>query len=83
MFYAENHKGRLQISPLRPDQNPPKLPQWLQIPYLVPVKGIGGRLIFEGCANPCIQRGDKLFERDGNNMVGTFGAVMVSSNINS
>ena len=47
-------------------------------PYLVPVKGIGGRLIFEGCAIPCIQRGDKLFERGGNNMVGTFGVVMVS-----
>jgi hypothetical protein len=68
-FYAEDHKCRLEISPPRPGQKPPKLPKWLQIPYLVPVKGIGGRLIFDRCANPCIQRGDKLFQRDGNIMV--------------
>ena len=77
-FYGENQKGRLQISPPRPGQNPPKLPQWLQIPYLVPVKGISGKLNFEGCGNPCIQRGDGIFEENSNNSVGTFGTVMVS-----
>jgi hypothetical protein len=77
-FYGENQKGRLQISPPRPGQNPPKLPQWLQIPYLVPVKGIDDSIIFEGCANPCIQRGDKIIQENSNNSVGTFGTVMVS-----
>ena len=76
--YGEDHKGRLKISPLRLGQDPPELPQWLQIPYIVPVKGIGGKLIFEGCANPCIQHGDKLFQKDSDNSVGTFGTVRVS-----
>src|SRR5277367_4663133 len=77
-YYSEDHKCRLEISPPRPSQNPPKLPQWLQIPYLVPVKGIGGKLNFEECANPCIQHGDKLFQTDSDKPVGTFGTVMVS-----
>jgi hypothetical protein len=74
-FYGENQKGRLRISPPRVGQDPPKLPEWLQIPYLVPVKGINDKITLEGCANPCVQRGDKIFEGYNTNMVGTFGTL--------
>jgi len=46
-FYGENKKARLEISP-DPGHMPPPLPKWLQIPYLVPVKGYSLQIVYDG-----------------------------------
>ena len=43
-YYSQDKKLRLKISP-EPGQEHPPLPEWLQIPYLVPVKGYSNRII--------------------------------------
>ena len=89
MYFSENYKDRLRISP-KPGQDPPPLPEWLQIPYLVPVKGERFRIIREMnatpsfhiipemCASPSIQRGDMLYEKNNENHVGTLGTITAS-----
>lgn len=57
--YGENHKGRLEIMPA-PGEAPPALPDWLHIPYLVPVEGVEFRIVPDGCINPAIQPGHAL-----------------------
>lgn len=61
-FYGENKKARLEISP-RPGQMPPPLPKWLQIPYLVPVKGYSLQIVYDSCVNPIIRSGDGLYDQ--------------------
>lgn len=70
-------KARLKIMP-RPGRAPPKLPQWLRIPYLVPVKGVRLRVKLEGHMNSCLQGGDPLYQEDNGTHVGTLGIIMVS-----
>lgn len=83
--YGENHKGRLRIMPA-PGKEPPALPDWLQIPYLVPVEGVEFRIIPDGCINPGIQPGHPLRAKaDGSEthnatVVGTLGTIMTSGN---
>jgi len=62
MYYGENQKPRLKISP-EPGQEPPPLPEWLQIPYLVPVKGYSFEIIPDSCANPRTRSGDGLYDQ--------------------
>lgn len=76
-FYGENKKARLEISP-RPGQMPPPLPKWLQIPYLVPVKGYSLQIVYDSCVNPITRSGDGLYDQT-ERIVGTLGAVMSSS----
>src|SRR5271155_3645107 len=76
-YYGENKKPRLKISP-KPEQEPPSLPEWLQIPYLVPVKGYSFEIIPDSCANPRTRSGDGLYDQV-KRIVGTLGAVMSSS----
>jgi hypothetical protein len=57
LYYGENKKPRLKISP-EPGQEPPPLPEWLQTPYLVPVKGYSSEIIYDTCANPITRSGD-------------------------
>jgi hypothetical protein len=40
--------------------------------YLVPVKGYSLRIVSEQCANPAIQGGDRLYDKD-HRTVGTIG----------
>ena len=61
--------------------DPPIVPEWLHIPYLVPVKGVSREIIPDGCANSCIQHGDQLYRPDNDAPVGTLGTVMVSNGI--
>src|SRR4051794_28689395 len=61
-YYGENKKPRLKISP-EPEKEPPPLPEWLQIPYLVPVKGYSFRIIYDSCANPITRSGDGLYDQ--------------------
>jgi hypothetical protein len=56
-FYGENKKCRMEISP-KPGQDPPPLPEWLQIPYVVPVKGYSLQIAHDSCVNPTARRGD-------------------------
>ena len=77
MYYGENKKARLEISP-EPEREPPPLPEWLQIPYLVPVKGYSVEIIPDSCANPRTRSGDGLYDQV-KRIVGTLGAVMSSS----
>lgn len=77
MYYGENKKARLKISP-EPEQEPPSLPEWLQIPYLVPVKGYSFKIIPDSCANPRTRSGDGLYDQ-AKRTVGTLGTVMSSS----
>jgi hypothetical protein len=77
MYHGENQKARLQISP-EPEREPPPLPEWLQIPYLVPVKGYSFRIIYDSCANPITRSGDGSYDQ-AKRIVGTLGAVMSSS----
>lgn len=63
IFYGQDKKGRLKIAPPQPGKEPPPLPEWLQIPYIVPVKGYSSRLVFDGCANPTTRTGDALYDR--------------------
>jgi hypothetical protein len=76
-YYGENKKARLQIAP-KPGQEPPPLPEWLQIPYLVPVKGFSSKIIYDSCVNPATRSGDGLYDQ-AERIVGTLGAVMSSS----
>ena len=77
VYYGENKKARLEISP-EPEREPPPLPEWLQIPYLVPVKGYSFEIIPDSCANPRTRSGDGLYDQV-KRIVGTLGAVMSSS----
>lgn len=69
-----------------PGKAPPILPEWLQIPFLVPVKGVKFGIIPDRCLNPGIQPGQPLHGiSDGSlthnsSMVGTLGTVMTSRN---
>jgi hypothetical protein len=76
-YYGENQKPRLEISP-NPGREPPPLPKWLQIPYLVPVKGQSLQIVYDSCLNPTIRSGDGLYDR-AERIVGTLSAVMSSS----
>lgn len=62
----------------RPGRDPPELPQWLQIPYLVPVKGVREKIILQGSMNSLMQPGDPLHATINDNSVGTLGAIMIS-----
>lgn len=81
--YGENHKARLRAM-CEPGKAPPPLPDWLQIPYLVPAEGIELRIIPDGCINPGIQPGHPLhadahgFTTHNAAAVGTLGTIMVS-----
>jgi hypothetical protein len=75
--FGQDGKARLEIGPA-PGKEPPPLPEWLQIPYLVPVKGYDSRLVFDACANPTTRNGDALYDQT-ERPVGTLGAVMLSS----
>src|SRR2546429_5950913 len=77
VYYGENKKARLEISP-EPEREPPPLPEWLQNPYLVPVKGYSFEIIPDSCANPRTRSGDGLYDQV-KRIVGTLGAVMSSS----
>ena len=69
-----------------PGKAPPILPDWLQIPFFVPVKGVVFRIIPDRCLSPGIQPGQPLHGiSDGclthnSSMVGTLGTVMASGN---
>ena len=76
-FYGENKKPRCEICG-KPEQEPPPLPEWLQIPYLVPVKGYSMEIIPDSCVNPTTRNGDRLYDQ-AERTVGTLGAVMTSS----
>jgi hypothetical protein len=76
-YYGENKKARLQIAP-KLGQEPPPLPEWLQIPYLIPVKGFSSEIIYDSCVNPATRSGDGLYDQE-KGIVGTLGAVMSSS----
>lgn len=73
---SRKHKGRLIISQ-RPGVPPPKLPHWLQIPYLVPTTAIWEPITLE-TINPIIQRGYELIEQGRAEIVGTLGVIMKS-----
>jgi len=75
-FYGENKKPRCEICG-KPEQEPPPLPEWLQIPYLVPVKGYSMEIIPDSCVNPTTRNGDRLYNQ-AERTVGTLGAVMTS-----
>jgi hypothetical protein len=61
-FYGKNKKARLEISP-KPGQMPPPLPEWLQIPYIVPVKGYSWQIVYDSCVNPITRSGDGLYDQ--------------------
>lgn len=73
----------MEIMPA-PGYNPPALPDWLQIPYLVPVVGRDLRLRYDDFINPGIKSGDLIHnstddQSEGEeHAVGTLGAIMAS-----
>ncbi|KAL9127478.1 MAG: hypothetical protein Q9217_003660 [Psora testacea] len=84
VYYPKNGVPRLEIRP-RPGRDPPKLPKWLQLPFLVPMKGESNIIIPHGLANPIIQHGDALYpygnpltQAGGEKWEGTLGVVMQS-----
>lgn len=52
----------LSLPSPEPEQELPPLPEWLQIPYLVPVKGHSSKIIYDSCANPMTRSGDGLYD---------------------
>ena len=69
---SRKEKGRLNIK-----QPPPKLPHWLQIPFLVVTTAIREYITVE-IMNPIIQRGNKLIEQDRAEIGCTLGVIMKS-----
>ena len=62
----------------RPGRDPPELPQWLRISYLVPVKGVRQKIILQGSMDSLIQPGDPQHARINDTLVGKLDAIMIS-----
>ena len=68
--------ARVQLMP-RPGRDPPELPQWLRIPYLVPVPG-GPSEDHPPMMSSLIPQDDPQAARINDISVGTLGAIMIS-----
>ncbi|MCJ1462158.1 hypothetical protein MMC07_000758 [Pseudocyphellaria aurata] len=79
--YGDNHRLRMEIMS-GPGKPPPPLPDFLRIPYIVPVKYAKFEIIYDTCINRGIQPGSPLHPKaDGSithndSLVGTLGVVM-------
>lgn len=73
-FTSRKQKARLIISQ-QPGVPPPRLPQWLRIPFLVVAQGSRETITLE-TMNPITQRGDKLAKQSRAEIGGTLGVVM-------
>ncbi|MCJ1470786.1 hypothetical protein MMC07_009433 [Pseudocyphellaria aurata] len=51
--YSDNHRLRLEIMPA-PGQPPPPLPDFLRIPFIVPVEGVKLEIIYDTARSPLV-----------------------------